>query len=153
MPHPKEAVKAKAEASPLQFASEIQISVNHNLITKKKNSVREREFTPLVKGISTPTPETPNPVREKETPLTLEGPYRLSTVVSIDRTHPSEATSYLSLKPNKALRRVRESLLPQSGLHLRHCRQQSGTPNGNPWRKCASSGDEFRQDAHKSINY
>ncbi|GIY94665.1 hypothetical protein CEXT_581681 [Caerostris extrusa] len=36
VPQPKEAEKAKAEASPLQFAFEMQISVNHNLITKRR---------------------------------------------------------------------------------------------------------------------
>ncbi|GIY82993.1 hypothetical protein CDAR_553751 [Caerostris darwini] len=38
IPQLEEAVKAKAEASPLQFASDIQISVNHNIITKEEFS-------------------------------------------------------------------------------------------------------------------
>ncbi|GIY82989.1 hypothetical protein CDAR_553721 [Caerostris darwini] len=66
IPQPKEAVKA-AGASPLQFASHIQIASN-------TQSSRIR-------------------FPDAKSDRTLDGPYRLSAVVSIDRTHPSEATS------------------------------------------------------------
>ncbi|GIY82988.1 hypothetical protein CDAR_553711 [Caerostris darwini] len=136
---PKEPVKAEAEASPLQFASEIQISINHNLITKKNNLVREREYPNWLKELLPPkTPQSPIPVREKETPLTqstrirfpgrkfartLDGPYRLSAVVSIECTHPSKTTSLsvwdttfmhphtrTYLKPNEALHHIQDIL-------------------------------------------
>ncbi|GIY99274.1 hypothetical protein CEXT_574421 [Caerostris extrusa] len=101
---------------------------------------------------------------------TLDVQYRLSALVSIDRTYPSKATSlslsgtqlqarhscipiHTHVKQNEALHHIRDFLFPKSGLHLRHCRQESGNPNGNPWRKCAASGDAFRQDNPKSINY
>ncbi|GIY82995.1 hypothetical protein CDAR_553771 [Caerostris darwini] len=83
IPQPKEALKAESEASPLQFASEIQIS---------SNAQSSRIRFPVTKFART-----------------LDGQYRLSAVVSIDRTHPSKATS-LSL----SLWDTRHSCIPIS---------------------------------------
>ncbi|GIY82997.1 hypothetical protein CDAR_553781 [Caerostris darwini] len=161
IPQPKETVKAKAKASALQFASEIQISVNHNVI-KKKEFIEGAKNSPhwLKEGTSsprpTPIPQTCSGKRNSTTThigfllwsvltarIRVMGPLPLWDTADAASMRPHLHTH---VKLNKALHHIQDSLFPESGLHLRHCRQESGTPNGNPWRKCASRADEFRQD-------
>ncbi|GIY94649.1 hypothetical protein CEXT_581601 [Caerostris extrusa] len=82
----KRSSKRAAEASPLQFASEIQISVNHNPLRKEELSEGAGNSPPLVKG-GTSTPDPPILFGKRNSTVNTEEAQRNKIWIFITSTH------------------------------------------------------------------